>query len=91
MLFGMAASGKPTFNQAFGIAIKRFRAKRALTQEEVAHGASVSLTSLARMETGQHGVRLETALRLAESLGISGATLVGECERILAKSGGASK
>ena len=83
MLIGMAARKQMTLNQAFGIALKRFRAERGLTQEELAHGADLALTSVGRMEIGAQGIRLDTAMRLARALGISGATLVSECERIM--------
>ena len=83
MLLSMAARKQMTLNQAFGIALKRFRAERGLTQEELAHGAALALTSVGRMEIGAQGIRLDTALRLARALDISGAVLVGECERIM--------
>lgn len=72
--------------EAFGLAVRQFRSKAGLTQEALAHEAGISLTSVARIETGGHGVRLETILGLAAALGISAGTLITECERILAVS-----
>ena len=72
-----------TSAQAFGIAVKRSRMKRRMTQELLAHEAGLSLTSIARMETGAHGVRLDTVLRVASALDVTASDLVAECERIL--------
>jgi len=72
-------------NRAFGIAIKRLRASRKMTQEDLAYGTGISLTSVARMESGAQGVRLETILKMARALGISGGSLVTECEKSLKK------
>lgn len=67
--------------EAFGLAVRRIRQERAITQEELAHRAGISLTSVARLETGRHGVRLETVLNMARAMQITGSELVAECER----------
>jgi XRE family transcriptional regulator, regulator of sulfur utilization len=85
MLFIMATSKSMGSAQALGIAIKRLRAQREMTQEALAHAAEISLTSLARIETGAHGSRLDTVMRLAKALGISAAELVGESEEVMRK------
>lgn len=79
----MAERPRTTSNQAFGLAVRRTRTKIGLTQEALAYEAGISLTSIARIETGAHGVRLVTILDLAKALGTSGSDLIGECERIL--------
>lgn len=79
----MARRKSITPSQAFGIALKRFRAKKGVTQEDLAHESEISLTSLARIETGAHGTRLDTILKLANGLGVSASVLVRECEDIL--------
>jgi transcriptional regulator with XRE-family HTH domain len=81
----MATREQLKLNKAFGVALKRLRNERQLTQEDIAYGASISLTSVGRIEIGAQGVRLDTVMRLAAVLGISAAKLVAECERVLSK------
>ena len=69
--------------EAFGLTLKRLRTKCGLAQEALAHDAGLSLTSLARVETGRQEVRFGTMLRLASALGISGQKLVAEVEATL--------
>lgn len=75
-----------TPKQAVGIAVRRFRQKRKLTQETLAYAAGLSLSTLARMETGAHEARISTIMRLAHELDVTAATLVGECEKIMSRS-----
>ena len=67
--------------EAFGIALKRTRTEQSRAQEALAHEAGLSLTSLARIETGRQEARFGTILRLAAALGISGQELVAQAER----------
>ena len=57
-----------------------------MTQEDLAYATGISLTSVGRMETGLQGVRLETILKLANALDVSGAALISECEKDIRKS-----
>lgn len=87
MLFpAMSPRGNITPKQALGLAVRKFRQKRDLTQEALAYGAGLSLSTLARMETGANEPRISTIMRLAHELGVSAATLVGECETIMRRS-----
>jgi len=79
----MANPDQMNLNLAFGVSLKRVRTKLGLTQEDLAFGSGISLTSIGRMETGTQGVRLETILRIANALEMSGASLVSECEKTL--------
>lgn len=88
MLLAMPRSTDLLPKQALGIAVKRFRTKRKLTQEALAYGAGISLSTLARIETGAFEASLSTILLLAEALDTSAGTLVSECEEILRKTAG---
>jgi transcriptional regulator with XRE-family HTH domain len=81
----MVTSKSTTPAEALGIAIKRLRVERELTQEAVAHAAEISVTTLAKIETGWYRSRIDTIIRLANALDISAAELVAECEEVLAK------
>lgn len=77
--------------EAFGVALKRLRKERDRSQEATAHEAGLSLTSLARIETGRQEARFGTILRLAAALRISPAELVAEAERTLQRRSGQSR
>lgn len=66
--------------EAFGLTIKRLRRECGKAQEALAHDAALSLTSLARIETGHQEARFGTILRLASALGIEGQELVAHAE-----------
>lgn len=72
--------------EAFGIALKRLRTASGLTQEALAHEAGLSLTSLARIETGVQEPRVGTVIGLARGLDLVGADLVRETELVLQES-----
>lgn len=81
----MSIRASMTPKQALGIAVKRARLKREMTQEELAYGAGMSLSTLARIETGAHEARISTILLLAQMLGVSAALIVSDCENTLKK------
>ena len=69
-----------------GSSIRRNRQERGLTQEELAEAAGLSLKMVQKIEAGQKGFRMETVIRIAETLGISLGSLAdmqGEDERTL--------
>src|SRR5258708_1128884 len=82
----MASRGSMLPKQGLGIAVRRFRHGRDLTQEALASDEGLRLSTLARIETGGNEARISTIMRLAHELGISAATLVGECETIMRRS-----
>lgn len=49
--------------------IRETREKKHLTQEAVAHKASMPQSAIARLESGDHGVSLDTLSRVAHALG----------------------
>ena len=87
MLAAMPARKKPSLapKDALGVAIKRARLKKEMTQEQLAHEAGMSLSTLARIETGAHEARISTILQLSRALGVSAASLIDECETQLGK------
>lgn len=57
--------------RAVAIWLVRFRAKHGLSQERLAARLGVSQPVVARLESGEHVPRMETLLRLSETLGMS--------------------
>jgi len=64
--------------QRFGKQLQRLRARRGLTQEQLAVTAGLSRTYLTRLELGQHDPSLGTLVRLAKALRVSVTDLLGE-------------
>ena len=54
-----------------GSSIRRNRQEKGLTQEELAEAAGLSLKMIQKLEGGQKGFRMETVIRIAETLGVS--------------------
>ncbi len=48
--------------------IKRLRAARGMTQEELAHKTGLARVHIARLETGEHEPTLTTLKKLAKAL-----------------------
>ena len=57
--------------------LKKAREKALLTQVELSEKSGVAVITIARAETG-HGVRFSTVRKLAETLNVAPAELVGE-------------
>lgn len=69
-----------------GSSIRRNRQEKGLTQEDLAEAAGLSLKMVQKIEGGQKGFRMETVIRIAETLGVSLGSLAdmqGEDERTL--------
>ena len=54
-----------------GSSIRRNRQEKGLTQEELAEAAGLSLKMVQKLEGGQKGFRMETVIRIAETLHVS--------------------
>ena len=54
-----------------GSSIRRNRQEKGLTQEELAEAAGLSLKMVQKMEGGQKGFRMETVIKIAETLGVT--------------------
>ncbi|HEY2479013.1 MAG TPA: helix-turn-helix domain-containing protein [Solirubrobacterales bacterium] len=53
--------------ERFGQNLRRERRRGGLTQEELAHRASLHRTEVGRLETGERVPRIDTLIRLADS------------------------
>lgn len=60
------------------INIKRYRAKKGMTQEALARAADLPLGTISRIEAGNSIPRIDTAEKLALGLGVSLAELLTE-------------
>jgi transcriptional regulator with XRE-family HTH domain len=56
--------------------VKRLRARRGMTQEQLAERAGISRTYLARLETARHDPTLSVLEKLAKALGVKVAELL---------------
>jgi transcriptional regulator with XRE-family HTH domain len=66
--------------KAFGKQFAACRKSQGVTQEELAHRTGISLSQIARIETGVINTSLNTLLILAEGLGVSPARIFEEKE-----------
>lgn len=58
-------------NSALAVAIVRFRKDRKLTQEDVAHLAGITTSTLSRIESGLNNPSWTTVERIARALDVS--------------------
>jgi transcriptional regulator with XRE-family HTH domain len=69
-------TGQPS---GLGDRIRLWRHKRQMTQEQLAYAAEVSVSVVQKVERGERrSVRLDTARRLAEALGVATSDLLGD-------------
>ena len=57
--------------KAFGMALRRLRQQRGLTQAQLASRAGCSKSQISKYETGKGNPRIATVARLANSMGYS--------------------
>ncbi|MGW5352167.1 helix-turn-helix domain-containing protein [Streptomyces sp. NPDC004031] len=67
-----------TRRHALGHRIALWRAARGWTVEELAHAAEVHRTSVIRAENGAVSTGLDVLLQLADALGVSVETMLGQ-------------
>ena len=60
----------------FGLAVRKWRTKRGLTQEELAEKSGLHRNYISDLERGTRNVGLENILALAKALGIKPSKLV---------------
>ncbi|WP_308219087.1 helix-turn-helix domain-containing protein [Kerstersia gyiorum] len=65
----------------FGEVLRRHRAQKNVSQEELAYQAGVDRTFVSRLERGIRQPTLTTLIGLGKALGVSAADLVKEAER----------
>lgn len=63
--------------------IRRFRELRALSQRDLAALAKLSVTTVNRIESGQHKPMPRTVRKLAEALGVTPEELLTEQPRLI--------
>lgn len=61
---------------SFGTVLRRLRADREMTQEDLAHESGASRAAIARMETGKQLPALPTLIRLAAALSVNASDLL---------------
>ena len=66
-----------TYYDRIGENVRRIRMEKGLTQERLAEEAELSLAAIQKVEAGQSGLRLETLIRIALTLGASLDILAG--------------
>lgn len=57
--------------QLFGLRVQALRRRRGLTQEDLAEAIERSVDTVSNIERGQTGTRIETALLIAEAVGVT--------------------
>jgi transcriptional regulator with XRE-family HTH domain len=68
--------------------VKQLREERDITQEELAHEAGITVSSLSRIERGLNSPGWITVGKIINALGVSLAELVEDLERPPAEAGG---
>lgn len=71
----------PDPQRALGAAIRQLRAKRGVTQEDLAHEAGITTGTLSLIERGQSNPTWGTVRSIAQALGVSMAELAKAAER----------
>lgn len=67
-------------DQTLPAVIKRLRAERGITQEEMAFRADVTIATLSRVERGVTNPAWPTLVKIAEALGIAPVELIAAAE-----------
>lgn len=71
--------------RGLGQAIRELRAKRKLSQQQLADAAGIHFTYLSGLERGKRNPSIEVIEQLAEQLGVSSSTLLRRAERFAAE------
>ncbi|HST65611.1 MAG TPA: helix-turn-helix domain-containing protein [Mycobacteriales bacterium] len=77
--------GEGAYLNAVGLRVRLFRMARSMSQDELAHRASVSRVTLGSIERGDHAAGLLTYLKLARALGRDVGELVADGEVLPAR------
>ena len=73
----MPSYGHSLYVSAIGSKIRELREAASLTQEDLAHEAGISTSTLSRIERGNYQPRLDTLGKLATALSLPVADLLG--------------
>ncbi|WP_275670816.1 helix-turn-helix domain-containing protein [Micromonospora globbae] len=67
---------------AFGLAVRRARTERKMSQEQLAASSGLDRTYVSGLERGRRNPTLTTQQRLAAALGLSVAELIAAAEEV---------
>ena len=81
MLLSMGSIDSTNISRIFGEVLRRYRAQRGITQEELAFQAGVDRTFVYRLERGVRQPTITTLIGMSRALGVSAADLVGDTEK----------
>lgn len=76
-----------TIAEAFGLALRKCRNRKGLSQEELASQSGLHRTYISLLERGKKGPSLSTVFRVSGALGVSPHVLVAMTEQVLNTSG----
>lgn len=76
----MGGADRNSLLVAFGLAVRRLRSARGLSQERLAERAGVHRTYVGGIERGERNVTLLSIDRLARALSVDASTLLAELE-----------
>ena len=68
---------------AFGQVLAKYRKEKGLSQENLAHEASLDRTFISLLERGLRQPSLSTILRVSSALNVKPSTLIAEVETLL--------
>lgn len=83
----MQSNKRKKSSLAFGVALREVRSRLGLSQEALAHNASVDRTYISMLELGQRSPKLDTMLSIAAALNTDLRTLIARVEEILGSDG----
>ena len=79
------AKGDRTPEQAFGLALRKIRLRRGLSQQALADKSGYHRTYIGLLEHGQKSPSLRTIFNLATTLQVKPSEIVKEVERLIAR------
>lgn len=83
----MSESQIQNIGPVFGAVVKDYRAKLAISQEELAHRAGLDRTFVSRIERGVRQPTISSLIRLGQALGVSASELISVVEQRLQELG----
>lgn len=78
-----SASFEPESARAFGAVLRRHRTEKGVSQEALAHLASMERAHIGRIERGENQPSLGIVLKLAHALSCDAGELVAETVRLM--------
>lgn len=78
-----SASFEPESARAFGAVLRHHRTEKGVSQEALAHLASMERAHIGRIERGENQPSLGIVLKLADALGCDAGVLVSETVKLM--------